>query len=32
MSKHIAFVGAGAVGGFVGGNLARAGQDSILFV
>lgn len=30
MDKHIAFVGAGAVGGFVGGNLARAGQNITL--
>ncbi len=30
MNKHIAFVGAGAVGGFVGGNLARAGNDITL--
>ena len=30
MGKHIAFVGAGAVGGFVGGNLARAGHDVTL--
>jgi 2-polyprenyl-6-methoxyphenol hydroxylase-like FAD-dependent oxidoreductase len=30
LNKHIAFVGAGAVGGFVSGNLARAGQDVTL--
>lgn len=27
MGKHIAFVGAGAVGGYVGAHLARAGED-----
>ena len=27
MEKHIVFIGAGAVGGYVGGHLARAGRD-----
>jgi 2-dehydropantoate 2-reductase len=27
MSKHIAFIGAGAVGGYVGGHLTRAGEN-----
>src|SRR5262245_29755701 len=27
MGKHIAIIGAGAVGGYVGGHLARAGED-----
>ena len=27
MRKHIAFIGAGAVGGYVGAQLARAGED-----
>ncbi|MFT5174905.1 MAG: 2-dehydropantoate 2-reductase [Gammaproteobacteria bacterium] len=30
MTKHIVFVGAGAVGGYVGAHLARAGQDIAL--
>ncbi|OGA51938.1 MAG: hypothetical protein A3G24_28160 [Betaproteobacteria bacterium RIFCSPLOWO2_12_FULL_62_13] len=30
MGKHIAFVGAGAVGGYVGAHLARAGEDIVL--
>jgi 2-dehydropantoate 2-reductase len=30
MSKHIVFVGAGAVGGYVGAHLARAGEDVAL--
>ena len=30
MSKHIVMLGAGAVGGYVGGNLAAAGQDVTL--
>ncbi len=30
MSKRIVFMGAGAVGGYVGGHLARTGQDVIL--
>ena len=30
MGKHIAFVGAGAVGGYVGAHLARAGEDITL--
>jgi 2-dehydropantoate 2-reductase len=30
MSKHIAIVGAGAVGGYVGGHLTRAGEDVTL--
>lgn len=30
MGKHIAFVGAGAVGGYVGAHLARAGEDIAL--
>ena len=27
MKKHIAIIGAGAVGGYVGGHLTRAGED-----
>jgi 2-dehydropantoate 2-reductase len=30
MGKHIVFIGAGAVGGYVGGHLARAGEDVAL--
>ena len=30
MGKKLAFMGAGAVGGYVGGHLARAGQDVTL--
>ena len=30
MGKRIVFVGAGAVGGYVGGHLARAGEDVVL--
>ena len=30
MGKHIVFVGAGAVGGYVGAHLARAGEDIAL--
>ena len=30
MSRHIVFVGAGAVGGYVGAHLARAGEDIAL--
>ncbi len=30
MSKHIVFIGAGAVGGYVGGQLTRAGEDVTL--
>lgn len=30
MGKHIAIIGAGAVGGYVGGHLARAGEDVCL--
>lgn len=30
MKKHIAIIGAGAVGGYVGGHLARAGEDVTL--
>lgn len=30
MGKHIAIIGAGAVGGFVGGRLAKSGQDVTL--
>ena len=30
MEKHIVFIGAGAVGGYVGGHLARAGRDITL--
>jgi 2-dehydropantoate 2-reductase len=30
MNKHIVFIGAGAVGGYVGGHLARAGEDVTL--
>src|SRR5437868_4010026 len=30
MGKHIAFIGAGAVGGYVGAQLARAGEDVVL--
>lgn len=30
MGKHIVFIGAGAVGGYVGGHLARLGQDVTL--
>lgn len=30
MEKHIVFIGAGAVGGYVGGHLARAGRDVTL--
>ncbi|MGH8662985.1 MAG: ketopantoate reductase family protein, partial [Burkholderiales bacterium] len=30
MGKHIVFIGAGAVGGYVGGHLTRAGEDVTL--
>src|SRR5882724_9218078 len=30
MKKHIVFIGAGAVGGYVGAHLARAGEDVAL--
>ena len=30
MGKHIVFIGAGAVGGYVGGHLTRVGQDVTL--
>ena len=30
MGKHIVFIGAGAVGGYVGAHLARAGEDVAL--
>jgi 2-dehydropantoate 2-reductase len=30
MSRHIVFIGAGAVGGYVGGHLTRAGEDVTL--
>ena len=30
MGKHLVFIGAGAVGGYVGGHLARAGEDVTL--